>query len=144
MNTPLNRMVESLNPRLTVLTLHDAIVRYEQEVVPYKAPSTQHTERAGRRYFDERLGHVILTHLTGSMLNACITDVMKTHKLSTSKRYFALINAVLNQCVAWDLLTTNPLQKVKRIKLRDTRIRFLDAHERSILLQACKASSNHR
>jgi len=79
----------------TIYTLHDAIVCYEQEVVPYKAASTQHTERAGRRYFDEHLGHILLTHLTGSMLNACITDVMKTHKLSTSKRYFALINGVL-------------------------------------------------
>jgi integrase len=118
------------------------MMKYEQEVVPYKASTTQKTERAIRQYFGQKLGQMILKDITASMVNVCITEVMKTHKPSTSKHYFAVINAVMNQCVEWDLLQANPLQKMKRIKLRDTRIRFLSAYERKILLQACKASSN--
>jgi site-specific recombinase XerD len=124
------------------LTFHDALLRYQQEVTLYKARGTQLLERPQYTYWDGKFGHLPLKQITGQVVNKYITELMAQHKTSTVKRYFCTINHIFNMCVEWDLLPTNPLAKLKRVKIRDKRIRFLSAYERHILLQAAKEDRN--
>jgi integrase len=126
----------------TVLTFQDLLTRYRQEVLPYKMPRTQRNERYFLEYWERELGSTILTHLNASQVNTCITSLMKDHKPNTVKRYFSIIHMVLNHALNWELLTIHPLQKLRRPKVPKEEIRFLDAHERFVLLKACKASKN--
>ena len=128
--------------KLTVLTFQDALLRYQQERTLFKARGTQLLERPQHNYWNEKLGHLPLKQITGQVVNRYITELMTQLKTSTVKRYFCTINHMFNTFVEWDLLPSNPLAKVKRVKIRDKRIRFLDAHERQILLHAAKEDRN--
>ena len=104
--------------KLTVLTFQDALLRYQQERTLFKARGTQLLERPQHNYWNEKLGHLPLKQITGQVVNRYITELMTQLKTSTVKRYFCTINHMFNTFVEWDLLPSNPLAKVKRVKIR--------------------------
>jgi integrase len=125
------------------LTFHDLLIRYEQEVLPFKKPLTQRNMKYFLKQWDEELGTSLLIHLNSSLVSARLTRLIAEQKKpNTIRRYFSVINAVINQAVDWELLPVNPLRKIKRIKKQNGEVRFLTPYERHILLKACKDSPN--
>ncbi len=58
-------------------------------------------------------------------------------------RYMAAFSAALGVAASeWQWITSNPLNRVRREKESDGRVRFLSSGERTALLNACKGSDN--
>lgn len=130
-------VIEREDLHIPISTFYDLVARYEKEIQPYKAENSLKTDRHQIAYWKNQLGHLPLTAITPSMINTYVTQLAKTHKPSTVRRYIALLSALLTVATnEWNLLPVNPLMKLRKPKVPRGRVRFLNAWERKCLLQA--------
>jgi integrase len=66
-------------------------------------------------------------------------------KPSTLNRNTALLRALLNKAVEWDVIAFNPMKKVKQLKLDKTpKVRYLDSSEEERLLCALRSRDQRK
>jgi len=136
-------------------TLADVIARYRREVLPHKAPSTQRAETTYLAFWERRLGEYALSYIQAERINEALAelssagdsrrsdarDARKGRK--TLKHYRDTLSLLFKHAQTWGWAGSNPVDGVTPItKLRNERVRYLDADERRRLLDACKASTN--
>jgi len=136
-------------------TLSDVIDRYETEILPYLAETTQRSSRTALRYWRVKLGEYALRYITAEKISKLMAELAKSPdargKVSTNKpksrrtlKYYRdALDMLLKKACAWGWLNVNPMNRVEPItKLRNERDRYLTDDERARLLDACRASTN--
>lgn len=128
-------------------TFSDLVARYIRDVLPSK-PASYDKQKAQLEWWNERLGHYVLADITPALivkyrdeLANGITCRGTQRSPATVVRYMAALSHVFSQAAGeWELLTDNPVKRVKKPKEPSGRVRFLDDNEREKLLAACKES----
>jgi integrase len=57
---------------------------------------------------------------------------------ATVNRSLSCLRCMFNRAIDWDILTSNPMRKVKRLPEKNKRLRFLERHEIVRLLNCCR------
>ena len=133
-------------------TLSELIDRYIVEILPQKAPRTQIAQMVQLKWWKSTLGHLVLADITPSILSEAKAELskaelrnneMKVRAPATVVRYFAAISHVFTVAIReWYWTENNPVEKVQKPKLNNSRTRFLSTEEREALLSACLKSEN--
>lgn len=136
-------------------TFADVLDRYEREVLPNLAESTQRSSRTALRHWRKELGEYSLRFITTEQLSKLMGDLaatpdgrgleqnVKPKSKRTIKYYRDALDMLLKKACTWGWLGMNPMDGVERVtKLRNERTRYLSDDERARLLDACRNSSN--
>lgn len=141
-------------------TLSHVIEKYREEVLPYKALSSQRIESTYIRFWERELGQYALSFLSPEIISKKIALLNgtgdarrqpengqappKPKSRKTIKLYRDNLEIMLKHAQTWGWLGSgNPMDGVTRItKANKERVRFLNDSERKALLQACKESPN--
>lgn len=146
--------------------LSDVIARYEKEVLPNLAKTTQRTAQTYLGYWKRELGAHALSYITPELIDERIEKLAvapdgrakpkvkdgkeippapKPKSRKTLKHYRDALAVLFNHAHKWGWVGSNPLDGVNKITgIRDQRDRYLDDSERKALLEACRASTNHQ
>ncbi len=128
-------------------TLHEAISRYERDVLPNKPNAKQEQQF---RWWKEQLGSYSLAEITPALiaehrdkLSQSITKYGNKMAPTTVLRYLGAISHVLTVASReWGWIEESPMKKVSKPKVGLLRARYLSDEELGRLLKACKESSN--
>ena len=138
-------------------TFADVLDRYEREVLPNLAASTQKGAWTAIRHWRKELGEYKLSFITTEMVAKLLADLVdapgRTRKdgsftpksRRTIKYYRDSLDTYFRKACAWGWLGKNPMDGVERVtKLRNERTRYLSDDERGRLLDACRNSPNRQ
>jgi integrase len=127
-------------------TLEEAIDRYISSVLPFK-PKDAINVRRHLEWWKQRIGPLSLKAITPSViaeqrdaLTAMPTPSGKPRAPATVLRILCHLSVVLSAAREWEWIKENPISKVKKPRLPQGRVRFLNDEERSKLLEACRES----
>ncbi len=140
-------------------TLSELIGRYKSEILPNKAPGTQHSENCFLKWWEEELGSYALSYIDSELISQKMRKLSdsgdgrqklkkgETQKKPRSKRtlqlYRGQIDILFKHAKQWGWVASNPVDGVNKItKINNARVRFLDDNEREALLKACEESPN--
>lgn len=124
-------------------TLNELLDRYVQEIMPRKTPETQRSHRAVVAFWQERLGHKLLTDITKADVIALRDELGKTSAPATVQKYLTILSHALNTAIReYGWIDHNVVTMVSRPLLPQGRVRYLTDDERTRLLQECKKSQN--
>jgi integrase len=84
------------------------------------------------------LGHIALADLSPFTIQRWQVQRARAVKKNTVNREFNVLATMLEKAVAWKLLDLNPARSVKRFKVRDERVRYLDPAEFTRLVDAAR------
>jgi len=146
--------------------LSDVIERYEREVLPNLAKTTQRAAQTYLGYWKRELGAHALSYITPELIDERmeklatapdgrakpkekdgkeISPAPKPKSRKTLKHYRDTLAVLFNHAHTWGWIGSNPLDGVNKITgIRDQRDRYLDDDERKALLEACRTSENHQ
>jgi len=102
-------------------------------------------------WWKNQLGKYFLCHITPAMiaekqefLSSEIIDKKGTPRSnSTTNRYMAALSSAYSTCIReWHWVKENPVLKIKKLKENKGRERYLEIHEITRLLDACKKSKS--
>ena len=146
--------------------LSDVITRYEREVLPNLAKTTQRAAQTYLGYWKRELGAHALSYITPELIDERMEKLAnapdgrakpkmkdgkeippdpKPKSRKTLKHYRDTLAVLFNHARTWGWIGSNPLDGVNKITgIRDQRDRYLDDGERKALLEACRASDNHQ
>ncbi len=146
--------------------LSDVITRYEKEILPTLAKTTQRAAQTYLSYWQRELGTHALSYITPDLIEErmeklasapdgrakpkvqdgkTIPPAPKPKSRKTLKHYRDTLAVLFKHAHTWGWIGSNPLDGVNKITgIRDQRDRYLDASERKGLLQACRDSDNHQ
>lgn len=130
-------------------TLGDAIDRYINEVLPEK-PALQAIQTTELNWFKAELGNIPLANITTPLIIQCRDKLStemgergKVRSPATVVHFLAALSAMFSHCISeWEWTQDNPVKRVKKPKVSNDRVRFLDDDERQRFLKTCKESSN--
>lgn len=130
-------------------TLGDAIDRYITEVLPEK-PALQADQTTQLNWFKAELGNIPLANITTPLIVQCRDKLNtemgqrgKVRSPATVTRFLAALSAMFSHCISeWEWTQDNPVKRVKKPKVSNDRVRFLDDDERQRFLKTCQESSN--
>ena len=93
-----------------------------------------------------KIGHYKLMNIKPLVLVEFYNAIRNRHgrkKLSETSilRYYALINAVFNKAVRWDLIRVNPNEKIDKPKREKHEARYYDVEQTKSLLEALESES---
>jgi len=147
-------------------TLSDVIERYEREVLPALAKTTQRAAQTYLGYWQRELGKHALTFITPELIadrmdklaltpdarakpkiedGKIVSPAPRPKSRKTLKHYRDTLAVLFNNAQIWGWIGSNPLDGVNKITgIRDQRDRYLDNDERKALLEACRFSDNHQ
>ncbi|MFB1490866.1 MULTISPECIES: tyrosine-type recombinase/integrase [unclassified Thiocapsa] len=124
-------------------TLGETITKYRAEVLPEKRPTTARPYGIHLDYWDQKLGHLKLSELTATKIDACRDEIAAGSAPATVNRYLATLASVCTAAVKrWHWLTTNPLRQVAKPQEGNGGTRFLTREELPRLLDACRQSAS--
>ncbi len=136
-------------------TFSDVIDRYEREVLPNLAESTQRSSGTALRYWRTKLGEYSLQFITTEQVSKLMGELAATpdergngektkpKSKRTLKYYRDALDMLFKKACSWKWLGVNPMDGVERVtKLRNERTRYLSDDERERLLDACRESPN--
>lgn len=133
-------------------TFGQLVDRYIQDVLPDK-PKIAKEQIRQLLWWKKHLGKLLLSDITPAKLVE-IRDRLKketikrgkkeTHRSAgTCNRYYAALSSAFSVAVRqWGWLEENPLRNVQRFREPRGMCRFLTENERTLLLDACRASKN--
>lgn len=130
-------------------TLGELIDRYIRDVIPTK-PKNAAATTAQLLWWKSQIGHCLLSDLTPALIAEQRDILLKgitfkgtIRSPSTVVRYIAALSHSLTVATKeWGWLEESPICKVTKPSEPRGRVRFLNDHERSALLQACKECKN--
>lgn len=124
-------------------TLGDLIGRYLVEVLPGKRPATIPTQRLQLSWWCQELGQYPVAEITPARLVECRDRLASGRSNATTNRYLAVLSHLFTVAVReWQLVTENPVSKIRKPREPRGRVRFLSDEERQHLLDACRESRN--
>lgn len=107
----------------TTLTFEKYSERYLKEYAEqFQAPRTLQSTRSAIKLFVSDFGYMTLENLSPLFLQEYVNNLQKTKKASgkpgtlshgTIKRRMAVLSAALSQAVRWNLLPSNPMDRVQ-------------------------------
>jgi integrase len=119
------------------LTLCDVIPGYSEEGMEHL--KDRHTRIKHLVYWETKIGHVYLADIRPVLILQYRSELKRSRSNSTANRYVATLSALLSYAVKeLQLLETNPVLNIKKLKEPPGRTRILDDEERINLIQACK------
>ena len=123
-------------------TLNDAIKIYCEEGISHlKDP---HTRISHLAYWEKELGTAYLAELTSNRILECRSKLAKVRSNSTANRYVATLSALLSFAAnERQLLPSNPLKTIKKLKEPKGRTRILNERERINLINSCEAHKKY-
>lgn len=122
-------------------SLADLIDRYKKEILPSKPKSIKAQSRQ-LDWWKNELGYWTLGDVTPALISEARDKLHKGRQPGTVVRYMAALSHVFTIAVnEWELVSENPVSKVRKPKEPRGRVRFLSSDERKTLLGACKESS---
>ena len=122
-------------------TVRDLLERYKKSEIPKKGDTDNPTRQAD--FWIDRLGNLRLFQLSPAVVVEVRDELAIKRSAATVNRYLALLSHACTTAVReWEWMESNPLQKVKRLKEPQGRVRFLDDDERARFLSAVKASDH--
>ena len=139
---------EGFCPRLqrrAVATLFEDLaarwLRDHARVVKRSWTSDRHRIETLKSHF----GRSTLTEITPDRVDRYRSDRLtakrkgrkRTISPTTVNKEVALLKAMLNRAIAWGLLDTNPILRVKKLREPEGRVRYLEPEEIDRLLAAC-------
>ena len=123
-------------------SLHELMERYTQDIMPKKTEETQRSQMSVIHFWQEQLGHKLLTELTRADVIQG-RDALKGKAPGTIHKYLVLLTHALNVAMKeYGWLDRNVASTVSRPSLPPGRTRFLTDEERSRLLLECQRSKN--
>lgn len=147
-------------------TLSDVIHRYEEEVLPNLAKTTQRAAQTYLGYWQRELGAHALSFVTPELISDQINKLadapdgrsnpksmksaneqvsVKPKSRKTLKHYRDTLAVLFKYAQQWGWIGSNPLDGVNKITgIRDQRDRYLEDSERKVLLEACRNSPNQQ
>lgn len=138
-------------------TFSDILDRYEHEVLPHLAESTQRASQTYLKHWRDVLGEFSLSFITSEQITKAMQNLArssdgrsndgltKPKSRKTQKHYRDTLEVLFKKAVTWGWLGTNPMDGVEQItKIRNERVRYLSDAERDRLLDACRTSPNQQ
>lgn len=138
-------------------TFSDVLARYEHEVLPHLAESTQRASQTYLKHWKEALGEFSLSYITSEQITKLMKELAqstdgrsvqrptKPKSRKTQKHYRDTLEVLFKKAVSWGWLGTSPMDGVEQItKIRNERVRYLSDEERARLLDACRKSPNQQ
>ncbi len=130
-------------------TLSQLIDRYVKEILDLSGRDT-YNQRLYLKYWRQELGEYVIADVTPSLIsgyrNRLIGSVNRYGKKlspTSANRYLTALGHVFTIAVKqWELLETNPVHRIQKLKEPRGRVRFLSDDERNALLKTCKESDN--
>jgi len=124
-------------------TLSELLDRYIQEIMPRKTLETQRSHKAVVSFWQEKLGHKLLTDIMKADIIPLRNEIQQTSAPATVQKYLTILSHALNIAMKeYGWIDRNIVTTVSRPPLPPGRIRYLSDDERSRLLQECKQSQN--
>lgn len=106
-----------------VLTVREFSERYLQESAEItQAPRTLESTKANIKRFNDDFGYMVLENVTPMFLQEYVNKLLVSPKengrpgtisQSTVKRKMAVLSAMLSQAVRWNLIASNPMERVQ-------------------------------
>lgn len=132
----------------TTLTFEKFSQRYLQEYAEqFQAPRTLQSTRAAIKIFVADFGYMHLEALTPFFLQTYTNNQYKTNKApggsgtlshGTVKRRMAVLSAMLSQAVRWNLIASNPMDRVQlkqtNIEPQEEKLRYFTQEQAEIFL----------
>jgi len=130
-------------------TLVDAIAKYLEAATLEVHPRHTQQRRKQLSWWSDRLGANFLADVTVDKINECKRELMATKggrgtaspsrfKPATVNHYLTALSAVLAYATKeLNWLRFNPMQSIKKLELKNSRVRFLSTEERAKLLHIC-------
>lgn len=130
-------------------TLDDAIAKYLEAAEAETHPRHSQQRRMQLAWWSSRLGANFLADITVDKINDCKRELMAMKKgrgsqaptrfkAATVNHYLTALSAVLAYATKeLNWLRFNPMQGVKKLELKNARVRFLSKEEREVLLKVC-------
>jgi len=124
------------------LTLREVIHQYCNEGLGHlKDPHTRITHLA---YWEKKLGDSYLADITLTRVLKHRTELTSSRSNSTANRYTATLSALLSYATKeLQLLESNPLKNIRKLKEPKGRTRILSEYERINLIQACNECNKY-
>ncbi len=130
--------------------LSEAITRYQRDVIPLKAKSTQPDQVRHLEWWRSEIGQVRMSQVTPALLVGCKdklksgdTHLGRKRSGSTVNRYMAVLSHLMNTAKReWQWITVNPMESISKFKEGRPRDRFLDRDEQMKLIEASQQSTN--
>lgn len=130
-------------------TVGEMIDRFINQWLP-KFPGRQKKQTSLLLWWKERIGHLLLSDLTSSVIAECrdqlLIEITKRGRLrstSTTNRYLSALSKNLSVAVnEWGWIDDTPIRKVSKPAEGKGRERYLSREERKRLLEECKNSRN--
>ncbi|WP_022949118.1 tyrosine-type recombinase/integrase [Methylohalobius crimeensis] len=131
-------------------TLSELIDRYKRDVLPNQKPKHQANAAHALDWWKDRYGYLLLCDVTAAVVAEGKDALLNEPCARGTKRAPATVVKAMNCLSAaftlaaneWGWLEENPCRKVKKPRVDNGRVRFLDDDERARLLEACKQSTN--
>jgi len=124
-------------------TISDLLERYRSDILPHKRPSTIYNQVYHLRWWEDQIGHYLLSDITPARIVEYRDQLARTRGNSTVRRYLAVLSHAFSVAVQeWEWVNDNPFHKVSKPKEPRGRVRFLSEDERQRLLDSCKVSRN--
>jgi len=120
-----------------------AIEKYLNEVTPRKKPKTQLSEKLSGKYLKEKLGKLPLSRITPEKLAKYRDDRLKSVSPNSVRIELALLSNLFNIAISeWGYEgITNPVQRIKKPRIPESRCPILTAEQIKRLLSECKKST---
>lgn len=137
-------------------TINQIIDMFETNVLPTKKPKAQEEFKMVLAWFKNEIGAYTLTAITTEVLVNCrdklskknkqipmrngkIKTLNKTLSPATVNKYLTYMSVVFQYCVIdLDILQVNPMQKVRKLQVKNERKRYLQLKEIAKLLDKSK------
>lgn len=134
------------SPKLALITLADALDRYDKTITSTKAATTQLRERGCIKNLLLYLGADTLLPDIGPAVVARFRDDRLRQVSAYSVRLeLALLSHLFRKArQEWELPVSNPVEAIERPAAPQGRARFLNEDEIGRLLEQCRASKNQR
>jgi integrase len=125
-------------------TLAELLERYEREILPTLAPSTQRTQRQRLAFRQQRLGYKTLADITKDDVVAVKEALARRGRASgTIHHYIGTLSHALNTAIReYDWLDRNVVSTIARPPKSPGKTRYLTDDERGRLLTECRRSKN--
>lgn len=125
------------------MTVADLLAMHAAETFPTLSPGTRYQHEVVYRAVREAFGALDVTALTPDVLRQWRDTLTPRYAAGTVRHRLEVLGSVLNAAVRdYQVLTSNPLDRVRKPSPSRGRERFLSADERAALLRSCQQSHN--
>jgi integrase len=122
-------------------TVAQLVDLYAADYLPTKAPGTQRQQRQVFVAVLQAFGERPVTELTPALLRAWRDELQHRYAPGTARRFLDTFSSVLTVAVQdYEMLTANPMRKIRKPPASPGRVRYLTDPERARLLEACQTS----